>query len=254
MVGANGLSVALARLFLDRQWTVVMIDGVRSKLAALQKEGVVGVPGDARDAVTYENAGVERDAQFLAVTTNDELNLLVAELVRDEFGVEHPVVLMQQRSEEFGSLRRAWVDLLSGQDLNLPAWGRRLEDGTAQLLTLDLPRDESIRQLYRSLIEEKPPRVVPVVAWHDNKPYFDAGDEEFKSATRVTVMLTTDAVPDIEELSAGKAEAESLIAEPAVDAQLDSQVVAASDLTGDAATGDESSDDESGEPSRPDKL
>jgi len=33
--------------------------------------------------------------------------VLVAELAREEFGVEHPVVAMQQPSKEFGSVRRA---------------------------------------------------------------------------------------------------------------------------------------------------
>ncbi|MEM1177789.1 MAG: sodium:proton antiporter [Acidobacteriota bacterium] len=204
MVGANGLSTALSKLFRERQWTVVVVDGVRSKLATLQKGGIVGVPGDARDAVTYENAGVERDAQLLAMTTNDELNLLVAELVRDEFGVEHPVVLVQQRSEEFGSLRRAWADVLSGQDLNLPAWSRRLEDGTAELRTIDLPQDEIRRQMYRSLIAEGSRRVVQLIGWHGHQPIFDPREDEFRDAKTVTVMMTPQGAEELDSILEGE--------------------------------------------------
>ena len=48
----------------------------------------------------------------VAATTNDELNLLVAELVHSEFGVEHPVVGLQLPPDELGRRSRAWVDLL----------------------------------------------------------------------------------------------------------------------------------------------
>jgi NhaP-type Na+/H+ and K+/H+ antiporter len=92
LVGANGISAALARLFRRRDWTVVLVASVARKLVSLHEERLISVSGDARDAATYERAGVERDCGVLALTTNDELNLLVAELVRTEFGVEHPVV------------------------------------------------------------------------------------------------------------------------------------------------------------------
>ena len=96
LVGANALSETLARLLSSAGRTTVAIDASSWRLDRFRTAGLPIVVGDARDAATYEEAGVERDSLVIAMTTNDELNLLVAEMVHSEFGVEHPVVAIQQ--------------------------------------------------------------------------------------------------------------------------------------------------------------
>ncbi|HEX2162745.1 MAG TPA: cation:proton antiporter, partial [Thermoanaerobaculia bacterium] len=102
LVGANALTQELAAALTGEGRRVVAVDAVGWKLEPFRSAGVQTVRGDARDASTYEEAGVERDTHVVALTTNDELNLIVAELVRGEFGVEHPVVALQRPPEELG--------------------------------------------------------------------------------------------------------------------------------------------------------
>jgi NhaP-type Na+/H+ and K+/H+ antiporter len=107
VVGANALTQTLARILTDNGRTTITVDAVAWRLDRFRKAGLRTVVGDARDVVTYEEAGVERDSLVVVATTNDELNLLVAELARTEFGVEHPVVAMQRPPDDLGRRSRA---------------------------------------------------------------------------------------------------------------------------------------------------
>lgn len=189
LVGANGLSSALAHLFQAQKWTVVVIDSVQHKLSALRERKILAVSGDARDAASYDDAGVERDSLVISLTTNDELNLLVAELVRDEFGVEHPAVVMQQVSSEFGQVRRAWVDLLGNRDINVTRWGRRLEDGSAKILTVDVPQDDDEHHIFLSRLREEADDLVVLFGWKGSRPRFEWSPETLIELSRLTLMV-----------------------------------------------------------------
>ncbi len=213
LVGASPLAAALARSFGAEGWTPVVVDSVPAKLAPFREQEINAISGDAREASTYERAGVERDSHVLALTPNDELNLLIAELVREEFGVEHPVVVLQRPSAEFGHLRRAWVDLLSHQQLDIKRWNRRLEDGAASTETVELtagddnscvPRGN--QRAFRSMLLERPDDVVLLCKWAEGRPVFDWSEEDSDELGRVTVLCLADAQPQLDALAAADPE------------------------------------------------
>lgn len=193
LVGANPLTRALAETLDAKGRKVVVVDQVGYKLRGLSGTGILTVRGDARDAATYEKAGVERDTHVLAATTNDELNLLVAELVRDEFGVEHPVVTMQRPSEEFGSKRRAWVDLLTAGGLDVVKWMRWLEAGRAAVVTVDLEASEEARLRVDELIRDLESEVKFVCGWVGGDPNFRLdsleGGESLERFTEISLLV-----------------------------------------------------------------
>jgi NhaP-type Na+/H+ or K+/H+ antiporter len=187
LVGANPLTTLLARALMEADRKVVVVDSVARKLEPLRRLGALTVRGDARDASTYENAGVERDTHVLAVTTNDELNLLVAELVREEFGVEHPVVAMQRPSEEFGSKRRAWVDLLGGRGLDINRWIRLAE--TDRLAVVSLPMEaEQAQMTVRDLVRDEEPQAMFLCGWVGGDPLFKPEVEDLGRFESVTLL------------------------------------------------------------------
>lgn len=189
LVGAHRLALEMARLFLERGFSAVVIDGSRAKLDELRASGVKTVRGDARDAVTYQDAGLERDSHVLALTGNDELNLLVAELVRDEFGIEHPVVALQRPSEELGSTRKAWVDLLGAAALPLRVWADRLERGQAQLHTVALEKNAERRAQLRSLLRgDDRESLVPLCGWSAGKPVFHIDLDNLDDVEHLTLL------------------------------------------------------------------
>jgi len=199
VVGAHALSGALARVLVSRGRTVVVLDSSPTKLAPLRGSGVGTVRGDARDAASFEEAGIQRDSQVVALTTNDELNLLIAELVRDEFGLEHPVVGLQRLSEEFGTVRRAWVDPLGGGAIDLSAWIRRFEDGRARVVTLGLDEETATGDVRASLEEAGVEAVQPICGWRDGSAVFRLEKGVFDGIDAVTLLVAEDGLPPVLE-------------------------------------------------------
>jgi len=188
LVGANAFTETVADLLESDDSTTVVVDGVSWRLDSFRRKGLATVCGDARDAITYEEAAVERDSVVLAGTTNDELNLLVAELVRSEFGVEHPVVALQRPPEDLGRRSRAWIDLFGGGSFDVPTWIRRLENHTAHLLAID-PQESEAMTLLRQIERESPQGVARLTGHHQDRVRLRVDDEDLGYFDRLTVLV-----------------------------------------------------------------
>ncbi len=193
LVGANAVTEAIAREVASEDRMTVVIDGVSWRLDRFRSGGLMTVVGDARDAVTFEEAGLERDSVLVATTTNDELNLLVAELVHSDFGVEHPVVAVQRPPEELGRRSRAWVDLLGAGSVDIQKWSRRLENGTAHRIVID-PRVEEHLVLLHSVEREHRSSVFRMVGATDGEVDFRVADANLPGFDEL-VLLVADGRP-----------------------------------------------------------
>lgn len=190
LVGVNALSAALAGALRERGRTVAVVDASSAKLEPLRKEGILTIRGDARDAATFESAGVERDTDVLALTANDELNLLVAELVREEFGIEHPVVVLQRPSEEFGRRRRAWMDLLGSRGIDLSSWKRWFEGKRATVIDACAGDDEAARGLAQ-VLRERDRDTLFICGWSGSQPSFRPRLDDLRKFDRVTLLAAS---------------------------------------------------------------
>jgi NhaP-type Na+/H+ or K+/H+ antiporter len=189
LVGANALNGVLARHLAAAGRTTLVVDVVSWRLDKFRKAGILTVVGDAREASAYEEAGVERDSTVVAATTNDELNLLAAELVRAEFGVEHPVVAIQRPPDELGRRSRAWVDLLGGGAIDVPKWVRRIENDQFTELTIDPRPAEAIAALHAAEREESN-GVLRLLGHRGDEPVLQVSDDRFDQLDRLTLLLT----------------------------------------------------------------
>jgi hypothetical protein len=188
LVGAHALTFELARQLIEARRTTVVIDAANWRLRRFSGSGISTIHGDARDVATYEEAGVESDSLILAATTNDELNLLVAELVRGEFGVEHPVVALQAPPDELGRRSRAWIDLLGGGSLDLPYWIRQVEDGTTRTVSIDVGDLEAVARLREAELAYRTD-VLRVVGLRDGEPSLAVSDRDLDQLHALTLLV-----------------------------------------------------------------
>ena len=188
LVGANALNEVMAKIYSVSRASVVVVDGVSWRLDRFRSAGLSTVSGDARDSATYEEAGVERDSRVISATTNDELNLLVAELLHTEFGVEHPVVALQRPPEDLGRRSRGWVDLLGGHSLDVPGWIRRIENHTANLLEID-PKNPDATALLRQLERETPQGVARLAGLSQGRVKLEVEDEKLEQLDVLTLLV-----------------------------------------------------------------
>jgi hypothetical protein len=188
VVGANRLTEELARLLGFGGRTTVVVDVVSWRLDRLRAAGYATVCGDARDAVTYEEAGTQRDTLVVTATTNDELNLLVAELVHSEFGVENPVVALQRPPDEFGRRSRAWMDLLGGRAMDVPGWIRGLENGQAAVMEIDA-REPASLSLLREVEREHSSEVCRLLCRSGEQLSVRVDDAALEQAERLYLLV-----------------------------------------------------------------
>lgn len=186
LVGANALTHELARLVRDSGERVTVVDAVPFRLDSFRAEGFNVVLGDARDAATYESAGVERDTVVVSATTNDALNLLAAEVAHTEFGVEHPALVLQSPPDDLGTRTRAWADLVGAKAVALPAWLEGLEAGRARLVRLDLGVDGA-SAAWAEVQQRWPTEVVALMTLGAGRPHF--GPAVPKAGANLVVLL-----------------------------------------------------------------
>lgn len=188
LVGANPLSEVVARRLAAAGRTTLVIDSLSWRLDRFRAAGLQAVVGDARDAATYEEAGVEQDSLVLALTTNDELNLLVAEVVHAEFGVEHPAVAIQQPPEELGRRSRGWIDILGAGSIDVPEWIRVLETGGCAELIVN-PRSDAAVAALHAAEREHPHGVLRLLGTLRGQPELDVSDERLPQLDRLVLLV-----------------------------------------------------------------
>lgn len=188
IVGANSFAAVLADLMSETGKTTVVVDSSSWRLESFRDRGLSTSRGDARDASTYEDAGVESDSLVIAATTNDELNLLVAELVHHEFGIHHPIVSLQSAPEELGRRSRAWVDLLSGRNFKVPTWIDRLNQGRARRVDLNIP-DRDAGDRLEDLVDEHASELAVLCGWRDKEAVFHIEPEQLDTFSKVSLLV-----------------------------------------------------------------
>ena len=92
VVGAGKVGYYLARELVEEQHEVLLIEQDPAKCASISEElGEIVMQGDGCEASTLERAGVGRCDMIIAVTGDDEDNLVVCQVARHRFQVPRTV-------------------------------------------------------------------------------------------------------------------------------------------------------------------
>ncbi len=89
VVGAGKVGWNLARELLDKQHEVTVIEGDRRRYLNVEQELEHNIQyGDASELWVLERAGVQRADMVIAVTGDDEDNMLICQVAREKYMVE----------------------------------------------------------------------------------------------------------------------------------------------------------------------
>ncbi|MBF2019219.1 MAG: cation:proton antiporter [Hydrococcus sp. C42_A2020_068] len=134
IVGCNPLSRLIARLFQESGESVVLID---TDPEACQKAAAENLPvfqSSALDPEVLEEAGVHSMGTFMALTSNGEVNLVLAQRAVEEF--QPPRVLAVFPSNSQSSVtNKAKVNQAFIEQLSIKTWNQYLNDGQVKLGT-----------------------------------------------------------------------------------------------------------------------
>ncbi len=89
IVGAGKVGWNLARELIDRGHEVTVVESDRRRYATVEEElGHAAQYGDGSELWVLERAGIARAEMLIAVTGDDEDNILIAQVGREKYGVE----------------------------------------------------------------------------------------------------------------------------------------------------------------------
>lgn len=90
IIGGGKVGSSLARTLLEEDYEVVLVEGDRHKWEHLEVEfESVAQHGDGTEIPVLERAGIARADFVIAVTGDDEDNIIISQLARDKYGLEN---------------------------------------------------------------------------------------------------------------------------------------------------------------------
>jgi len=173
VLGAGPVARTLAGVLRDAGEEVVLVDSNPSSIRAAAQAGLHAVFGNGLEERTLLRAGAEDRARALALTANEEVNLLFAQRCRGELRI--PEVWVALRNTNVGITPKMVSDLqahlLLGGARDLAYWTVRLQRGEAALEVWEvvdtevepafpIDREEGERTLLPLAVERKG-RVAP---------------------------------------------------------------------------------------------
>jgi trk system potassium uptake protein TrkA len=92
IAGAGKVGWNLARELIDKEHEVTLLEGERRRYLVVEQELEHAVQyGDASELWVLERAGIKRADLVIAVTGDDEDNILICQVAREKYGVERIV-------------------------------------------------------------------------------------------------------------------------------------------------------------------
>ncbi|HSJ36289.1 MAG TPA: cation:proton antiporter [Acidimicrobiia bacterium] len=159
IVGAGPVARELGQV-LSKTEPVTLVDTNRANLEAVRQLGMKPIFGSALEEQTLLTAGVERAATLIALTPNNEVNVLTAQLASGH-GV--PAVAVLVRDAEASSFESLLddngVSRLFPGELDLLTWDYELASGAASRQEIEVP-PEGIDNLTRATQDVLPLAVV----------------------------------------------------------------------------------------------
>jgi Kef-type K+ transport system membrane component KefB len=149
IIGAGSIGRAWA-LALGGGSDVWLLDSNAEHVAQARNEGLRAVNGDALDPDSLRRARADEAGLLLALTANDEVNVLVADLADEDFGVPDIRVAFHGDGTNNGNAARLLANRHANALFDVPVdverWGQWLDDGQAAVTTIVATAPEELFQ------------------------------------------------------------------------------------------------------------
>lgn len=101
VVGGGKVGANLARVLIDSDFEVAIVEQRPEKIDALEAEFEhMVVEGDGTEIAVLEKAGIARADYVMAVTGDDEDNIIISQIAGDKYGVENVIARVNDPRNE----------------------------------------------------------------------------------------------------------------------------------------------------------
>ncbi|MBC6473638.1 MAG: cation:proton antiporter [Hormoscilla sp. GM102CHS1] len=187
IVGSNPLARLIARMFQERDESVVLIDTNAAAVKQAENENLRVFLSSAMDTQVLEEAGLESMGTFLAMTKNGEVNFVLAQRAAEEF--DPPRVLAVFPKNPQGKSTSSKVQPALTFDLPLKNWNQYLDDSQVKLVETVLQDPGfAFQQTYlQALIDAG--KVVPLLLERQNMLQVVRAGQPWQSGDRLMCLI-----------------------------------------------------------------
>ncbi|MBX9252866.1 cation:proton antiporter [Desmonostoc muscorum CCALA 125] len=188
IVGCNPLSLLIARFFQERGENVVMIDTDPQCLLQAQAQNLRVIASSALDAAVLEEAGLASMGTFLAMTSNGEVNFVLAQRAAEEFNPPR-VLAVFPRDPQASSSANNKVNQAFIPDLAIKTWNEYLNDGRVKLGTTTLNESEFSTQYDRIQEKIRTGVLIPLLVEREERLQVIPANQQWEIGDRIIYLL-----------------------------------------------------------------
>ncbi|MEI2580778.1 cation:proton antiporter [Scytonema sp. PRP1] len=226
IVGCNPLSLLIARLFQERGEPVVMIDTDPQRCEQAEAQNLRVIASSALDTGVLEEAGLASMGTFLAMTSNGEVNFVLAQRAKEEFNPPRVLAVFPRDPQATTSTNENQVNQALIPDLPIKTWNEYINDGRVKLGTTTLNESDFDLQQAHMQALIKAGELIPLLVERDEHLQVMPAAEEWEvgdriiyllhdprphllkrlSGARASVPLSVEKLPEVEEIPLAKSQ------------------------------------------------
>lgn len=188
IVGCNPLSLLIARFFQERGENVVMIDTDPECLVQAEAQNLRVIASSGLDAAVLEEAGLASMGTFLAMTSNGEVNFVLAQRAAEEFKPPRVLAVFPRDPQANISVSNK-VNQAFIPDLAIKTWNEYLNDGRVKLGTTTLDELEFSTQCDRIQEKIRTGVLIPLLVEREEHLQVMPANQEWEIGDRIIYLL-----------------------------------------------------------------
>ncbi|WP_414584250.1 cation:proton antiporter [Scytonema sp. PCC 10023] len=189
IVGCNPLSLLIARLFQERGEPVVMIDTDPQRSEQAEAQNLRVIASSALDSGVLEEAGLASMGTFLAMTSNGEVNFVLAQRAKEEFNPPRVLAVFPRDPQATTSTNENQVNQAFIPDLPIKTWNEYVNDGRVKLGTTTLNESDFDLQQAHMQALIKAGELIPLLVERDEHLQVMPAAEEWQVGDRIIYLL-----------------------------------------------------------------
>lgn len=189
IVGSTAVSRLIGRLFVERGESVVIIDTNSEACEQAKQEGLRVYQSSALDPNVLEEAGLESIGTFLAMTSNGEVNLVLAQRAAEEFKPPRVLAIYPRDPQSKTDPNKEKVQQAFINDPALKKWNKYFENQEIKLgeTVLKQPGLEFQRSHLQDLIRSK--ELIPLLVERQGNLQVLSASETWQLNDRIIYLL-----------------------------------------------------------------
>lgn len=203
IIGCNPLSRLIAHLFQEQGESVVLIDTDSSACQKAQEENLPVFQSSGLDADVLEEAGISSMGTFMALTSNGEVNLVLAQRAVEEFQPPRVLAVFPRNSHSTQTNNKTKVNQAFIEQVPIKTWNQYITEGQIKLGKTVLKEPEfSLQQAHlQALIRAG--ELLPLLLKRDNNLQVVTPSESWQIKDELIYLLHDPRPKLLKRLSGG---------------------------------------------------